>query len=178
MTISISILKMTSQTRIFSLPLFLLLQIRIYFPTPNFLIHSSSSRILQIPFFSLTQIPAFSPSTFSSLDDNNNNNEFLSTISKIRIRDSCPSANSDPTTSLTLPMLDQFSVPDLKFIERKRLYNLFNVDKYTNLKDSEGDDVCPGATTFGSKIPVCDSGAWADANREAGGGYTLFHIRP
>lgn len=102
------------------------------------------------------------------------NVDFLST-SKIRIRDSCPSTSFDPI--LTIPTFNQAS-PGLKLIERTRLNKLFGVGSTTKLKSSDGNDLCPFATPSGSTIPVCDSGSWADAIREAGGHYTLFHIRP
>lgn len=102
------------------------------------------------------------------------NDDFLST-SKLRIRDSCLS--TDPDASLTIPTFNQAS-PGLKVIERARLNKLFRVGSPIRLKNIDGKDLCPLETTFGSMIPVCDSGSWADAVREAGGDYTLFHIRP
>lgn len=102
------------------------------------------------------------------------NDDFVS-ASKIRIRDSCPSTDSDPM--LLIPTLNQAS-PGLKLIERTRLNKLFGVGSTARLKDGNGNDLCPFEMTFGSNIPVCDSGSWADAVREASGYYTLFHIRP
>ena len=103
-----------------------------------------------------------------------NINVFLPT-SKIRIRDACPSTSSGPDLT-TLPI--DVGPPPLRVNERKRLNKLFGVDSSGKLKDSDGNDLCPVETTFASTIPVCDSGSWDDAFHEAGGDYTLFHIRP
>ena len=103
-----------------------------------------------------------------------NDDDFLS-WSKIRIRDSCSSTAADPP--LTIPTFNEAS-PGVPVIERTRLNKLFGVGYTTTMKNSNGNNVCPFETTFGSMIPVCDSGSWADAVHEAGGHYTLFHIRP
>ena len=76
------------------------------------------------------------------------NVDFLST-SKIRTRDSCPSTDFDP--ALTIPTFSQAS-PGLKVIERARLNKIFGIGSTTRLKNSDGNDLCPFATTFGSTM--------------------------
>lgn len=111
-------------------------------------------------------------------DDDNDDDDFLLTR-KIRRRDSCPSTGSaDPTLQIPTFNLAPPSFRNNEHERLKRLQQLFGADSFDTPKNYDGSDACPEETTFGSMIPVCDSGNWADALRQPGGDYTLLFVRP
>lgn len=90
-----------------------------------------------------------------------------------------------PDLRLELPTLDQLpSSSQTKKGVSNNLNRVFNVltepqSGLPSLGGGDSNDLCPDKFTFGSKIPVCDSGSWADTERPVltSRHYTLYYIR-
>lgn len=98
--------------------------------------------------------------------------------SKLRARESCPAGK--PTPPLALPTLEQLGNPDdgsgsVGLEDLNKDFRIIPAPQTGTQEDDDPDPTCPSDKTYGSKVPVCDSGKLTDSHKLAEFAYTTLY---